>query len=88
MLWLAGNALTLAGEAQRVAELLDFPPSLVAAALLAVARQELGNIPFWPSSLAILTHHQVCARPYVNWVSLARALFGTRNDAKICNVSK
>lgn len=59
MLWLAGDAMAFASEAQFVAELLDFPPSLVAAAVLYVARREIGNVPLWPRSLAELTGHQV-----------------------------
>eukprot|EP00884_Botryococcus_braunii_P006594 jgi/Botrbrau1/15936/Bobra.0088s0002.1 len=52
---LAGEALLMMSEVIFQDEFLDFSPSLVAAAVLVVARRASGAWPFWPSALAILT---------------------------------
>lgn len=52
---LAGDALRMMGEAIFCDEFLEFPPSLVAAAVLLVARRASGAWPFWPSTLSLLT---------------------------------
>ena len=53
--WLAGEASALAEGAVQVPALLDFPPSLVTAALLYVARRAAGTYPAWPPCLSTLT---------------------------------
>ena len=53
--WLAGDAAALAAAALREPALLDYPPSLVTAGLLLVARRAAGSFPAWPPPLAALT---------------------------------
>ncbi len=52
---LAGEASALAEGALQLPALLDFPPSLVTAALLYVARRAAGTYPAWPPCLSTLT---------------------------------
>ena len=51
----AGDATQILTEALYEAELWQFPPSLVAAAVLFAARRKVGAWPFWPQALAMLT---------------------------------
>ena len=52
---IAGDALQIMAETAFEPSLMDFPPSLVAAATLYVARKKVGSSPFWPNALAQLT---------------------------------
>ena len=51
----AGNSFALLYQSLAETALLDFRPSMTAAAMLAVCRQAAGIIPFWPGSLETLT---------------------------------
>jgi len=53
--WLAGEASALAEGALQLPALLDFPPSLVTASLVYVARRAAGTYPAWPPCLGALT---------------------------------
>ena len=53
--WLAGDASALAEGALQLPALLDFPPSLVTAGLVYVARRAAGTYPAWPPCLGALT---------------------------------
>ena len=53
--WLAGEASALAEGALQLPALLDFPPSLVTAGLVYVARRAAGTYPAWPPCLGALT---------------------------------
>ena len=63
--WLAGDASALAEGALQLPALLDFPPSLVTAGLVYVARRAAGTYPAWPPCLSTLTgaslHTSRCA---------------------------
>ena len=53
--WLAGDVEALAAAALQLPALLDFPPTLVAAALLCCSRRAAGSYPAFPLSLALAT---------------------------------
>lgn len=52
---MAGDALTIISETFYEASLVNFRPSLVAAAVLYLSRKAVGSSPFWPQALIKLT---------------------------------
>ncbi|CAK0784210.1 hypothetical protein CVIRNUC_007414 [Coccomyxa viridis] len=59
----AGCAFALATEALSDMAILQFPPSLTAAAILVAARRAQGSVPFWPSVLSQLTGYTEASSP-------------------------
>ena len=51
----AGDALSIISETFYEASLVNFRPSLVAAAVLFLSRKAVGSSPFWPQALVKLT---------------------------------
>lgn len=51
----AGDALSTITETFYEPALVNFKPSLVAAAVLYLSRKKIGASPFWPQSLVALT---------------------------------
>lgn len=56
----AGEALTVITETFYEPSLVNFKPSLVAAAVLYLSRKKVGASPFWPQSLLTLTGKPSC----------------------------
>lgn len=70
----AGNALQAISNVIYESNLAQYPPSVVAASVLYLARKQAGTYPFWPLTLANLTGTQSTITTY----------FPSKNRHSIC----